>query len=329
MFAERLSVAVFLALSAAGVPWTAARAGEAEKLPEVVAVPTPGLVAIRPAGAAAGDPAKVQAERAAVDADLVAVVKVTEIAGPKDEAKDAKDGKEVVPNAVLLARGWQTVEKTISAEVVELLKGDKETKALKIVAQIRKIGNQEHLMVTVDRVMPGGGVARTTQSVPFNLAKDKETLVFLKLLREEKDEAGKVTGRVWSLLPPIPDGAAKETVDAARAALKKVADWEKAPELGADEAAAIDKLIKELGSDDFATREKASKALIDKGDVVRGKAREALKSPDAETAARAGTILEAITPAFLKKGDAANPSTGIQLFQGGAQIIQMEVRVGN
>jgi DNA-binding transcriptional ArsR family regulator len=230
-----------------------------------------------------------------------------------------------------MARRWQTVEKTISADVVELLKGDKDAKALKIVAQVRKVGNQEHLMITVERQV-GNATYKTIQSVPFTLAKDKESLVFLKLLREEKDDAGKVTGKVWSLTQPLCDGAPKETVAAAKEALKKLADWEKAPELSAEDAAAIDALVKQLGSDSFETREKATKALTAKGEIARGKLREATKSSDAETGERANRILEAITPAYLKgQQTSTDPSTGVQLIQGGAgvQVIQMEIKAGN
>ena len=322
-----------VSLTLASLAVCAVAFGEEEQKPQVqVQVAGPGFVAIQAAAAAepAKDGEKGQLERAAMAADLVAVVKVTAIAEPKDEADPAKGP---VPNAALMVRRWQAVEKTVSAEVVELLKGDKEAKSLQIVAQVRKTGNQEQLMVTVERRMNNGASFRTTQMVPFTLAKDKESLVFLKLLREEKDEAGKVTGKVWSLVPPVPDGAPKESQEAVRAALRKLADWEKAPELSAEEAAALDALVKQLGSDSFETREKATKALTEKGEVARGKLREAGKSADAETRERAARVLEAITPEYLKAQPATDPSTGVQIFQGGGgagvQIIQMEVQAGN
>ena len=269
------------------------------------------------AGPVGADPSEAQLKQAAAavgQADLVAVIKVTEIAEPK--AKEGAEKKEEEnPNAgVAIVRigGMQpTKEKLISAEVSEVLKGDKETKAVRIKASVMQAGQAEYLIIAVERDVNQGGLQRKWRqpySVSMTLAKGKSSLVFLKVAEEKKDDAGKVVERSYALLQPVLDGAPEKAVAAARAAVKTIEEWNNPPRLSAEDEAAVAKLIKQMGDNDFAEREAATKALIARGPAVRALVEAATKSEDPEIKQRAAQVLEAVKPESLKP--AADPSSG-------------------
>jgi hypothetical protein len=275
-------------------------------------------------------------------ADLVAVVKVTEIAGPKKDEEEAKDGEKKEeaapqPRQAILGMGALRAggeEKTVSAEVVEVLRGDKDVKSVKFPVTVFKQGDKEMMMITVKRERNvGGNKMQWVQStgVPFPLAKDKNALVFLKKEGEKKDAEGKVVEREWSLVEGRLFGEPLEKpLAAAKEALKKIAEWENPPKLSAEDEAAVKKLIAELGSEVFATRENATKALIDKGGAVKPLVEEAAKnSTDAEVKQRCDKILEALKPEMLKGPEAnAGAGDGIFTIQGaGGGVVQMHVEM--
>jgi hypothetical protein len=226
--------------------------------------------------------------------------------------------------------GGKPTRKNITAQVVEVLKGDKETKQVLIVADVFKTGQNEQIMVE----QKTSNFTRR-YGVPFNLPKDKDALVFLTTAKG----SGEGEKKEWQLLQPVLVGAPRESVAAATEAIRTAAEWSKDPELSAEDAAAIDKLIADLGDKVFATREAATEALIARGEAVRGKIRAAQKSQDPEVRERAGHILDAITPAFLKGSPASDPATGMmvpgangvmimqQIQQGGGQV-KIEMRAG-
>lgn len=269
-------------------------------------------------------------------ADLVAVVKVTEIAGPRKEeagAGEKKDDEAPQPRMAILGmaavRGGGE-EKTVSAEVTEVLRGDKDLKDVKFTVMVFKQGEREMMLITVKQERNvGGNRMQWTQStaVPFPLAKDKKALVFLKKEGEKKDADGKVVEREWSLLEGRLFGEPLEKpLAAANSALKKLAEWDLPPKLSAEDEAAVRQLIADLGSETFATRENATKALIEKGAGVKALVEEAAKnSADAEVKQRAGQILESLKPDMLKGSDsgAADGNRTI-MFQGGG-VVEMKL----
>jgi hypothetical protein len=254
-------------------------------------------------------------------ADLVAVVKVTEIAGPKKDEEEAKDGEKKEeaapqPRQAILGMG--------------ALRAGGEEKTVSVFKQ----GDKEMMMITVKRERNvGGNKMQWVQStgVPFPLAKDKNALVFLKKEGEKKDAEGKVVEREWSLVEGRLFGEPLEKpLAAAKEALKKIAEWENPPKLSAEDEAAVKKLIAELGSEVFATRENATKALIDKGGAVKPLVEEAAKnSTDAEVKQRCDKILEALKPEMLKGPEAnAGAGDGIFTIQGaGGGVVQMHVEM--
>jgi len=294
-----------------------------------------------PAGGGA-DPSEVllkQAAAATGQADLVVVVKVTEIAEPK--AKEAAEKKEEEnPNAgVAIVRigGMQPAkEKLISAEVSDVLRGDKEAKTVRIKANVMQAGQAEYLVLGLDREFkdPNGNVQRKWRqqyTLPMTLAKGKSSLVFLKVAEEKKDDAGKVVERSYSLLQPVLDGAPEKAVAAVKAAVKQLEEWSNPPKLSAEDEAAVARLIKQLGDNDYAVREAATKALSAKGPAVRALVEAATKSEDPEIKQRAAQVLEAVKPESLKP--AADPSSSFPgmgggiMLQGGAGVVQFKVQV--
>lgn len=305
--------------------------GEAKAQVGVARAVAPGVVG----GTATDDAQLKQVARAVGKADLVAVIKVTDM--PKDEEKKAqeKGGENAGPAEVIMGVGFiggngvaggPQKEIVISAEAVDILKGDKDVKEIKIRANVMDAGKQQMLVVTETRESNdgNGGVFKfqQTYTLPLTLAKDKQSLIFLKVADVRKDASGKVLERSYTLMPPLPDGAPEKTVAAVKDALKRIAEWENPPKLSADDEAAVKKLIADLGNNSFETREAATKALTEKGGMVRALVAEAAKSStDAEVKQRAENILEAIKPEFLK-AEPAGGIRGTRIMRGGA-IMQM------
>ncbi|HOX06093.1 MAG TPA: HEAT repeat domain-containing protein [Planctomycetota bacterium] len=292
--------------------------------------------AAAPAGAELNEAQLKQVAAATGQADLVAVIKVTEVSEPKkDDAADKKDDAEAKPNVlglgvVRMGGGMGGTEKLVSAEVTEVLRGDKEVKAVRIQASTFKNGATEMMLVNLDQEWkdPNGAMVRRFSrqtTVPFTLAKDKTALVFLKAVENKKGDDGKDAGdakpavRLYKLVLPLLDGVPEKALAAAREAVKRLADWDNPPKLSAEDQAAVEKLVKELGSDDYATREAATKALSAKGPAIKPLMEAAAKgSADPEVKQRAGQVLEAIKPESLKPPD---PSAG---FGSGGGVIMMQ-----
>jgi len=294
------------------------------------------------AGTDADEAQRRQIAAAVGSADLVAVVKVVDVVEPKKDGDEEKEKKGEDAGAanngagvgVVMFGGLQGgAEKTIRAEVTELLRGEgaaKDAKAVAIKAQVMSTGKREQLLITVDREFktPDGNVARrfTQQtSVPFTLEKGKSSLVFLKLDGERKDADGKVVERFYKLVPPVLDGAPEKALAAAREALKQIAEWNSPPKLADGERAAVEQLIKQLGDDAFETREAATKALIARGAAVKELVEAAARSDDPEIKQRAEQVIEAVKPESLKPQDQTNawPGGGAIMMQNGGVQVQM------
>jgi RNA polymerase sigma factor (sigma-70 family) len=266
--------------------------------------------------------------RCAAAADLVAVVKVSAVSDAPAEKPN--------PNAggfgVFAGRAGGG-NKSIGADVVEVLGGKCAEKKLTILATVRGEGEAARAVFSRRQQIPNpNGNMRSSIirsfMVPFTLKKGEQSIVFLKLEREEKDDAGKVTSRTYRLLPPLFAKADAKTLARVRDGLKRVAEWEEAPKLTAQQAAQLDALIGKLGSPEFQVREKVAKDLIAFGPDARGKLREALKSPDAEVRDRAQAVLDALKPGGKKEagsGVKRTPDGMIIKNEGGEVRIQMKV----
>ncbi len=270
-------------------------------------------------------------QRAAAGADFIVVVKVETIEDPKLEKK-ADPGNR----AALIGFGRSLGKaKEVNGEVIQMLHGKDSAKTVKFLVNVRGEGKAARAIFqqTQENGDPAigmqGSFTRST-SVPFTLAAGKKSLVFLKLEREIKDDEGKVTERIYRLLPPLVDGVPEKTIALVREALKKLAEWEKAPKLTAEQAGKIAALITQLGDDDYEVREKATKDLIARGAIVRGKVREALESTDPEVKKRAEQIMEAIKPVGLKPGNSSTTTTtnpnGVMIIRDGGNV-QMKVQM--
>jgi hypothetical protein len=301
-------------------------------------------VGVEVGGGAAGggaDPSEAQLKQAAAatgQADLVAIVKVTELAElkAKDEAEKKADEPAAAGVAVVRIGGMQAAkEKLISAEVSEVLRGDKEAKTVRIRVSVMQAGQAEYLVLNLDREFkdPNGNVQRKWRqqyTLPMTLAKGKSSLVFLKVAEEKKDDAGKVVERVYSLLQPVLDGAPEKAVAAVKAEAKRIEEWNSPPKLSAGDEAEVGKLIKQLGDNDYAVREAATKALSAKGPAVKALVEAAAKSEDPEIKQRAAQVLEAVKPESLKP--AADPSSGFpgvgggMMLQNGGQIFKFQMQ---
>lgn len=280
--------------------------------------------------------------RATAAADVIAVVKVSAIedlqAEKKADPKAAGAGARVGVGFGAGFGGMMGKDKKVSGEVDAVLRGSEGLEKLDFLVKVRERGKQKFAVFAkktqIDGPAGGTQVFTRSTSVPFTLAAGKKSLVFLKLESEKKDEEGKVTERVYRLLPPMINGAPRKTLASVRAALKTVKEWESDPKLTAEQVRKIDDLIGRLDDDDFQTRENATKELIATGRIVRGKVRAALKHEDAETRTRAGQILEKLKPEWLKPEKGPESSTGpggatiIQGNNGGRVKIQMKVRAG-
>lgn len=303
-------------------------------------------LAARAAESSATDPQAQQAARATARADLTAVIKVTGIADPKPEAeakdKEAKEDEKkeqqpapVMPLAVQPMRN--TAEKLVAAEVVEAVRGQAGEGPLTIRVRLMEVGKRSYLMFEHQMAVAGGGIARTSRSVPNPFAAGKQCLVFLKLAEEKKDAEGKVTARIYELTDMPLAGPPEKALAGARQAVKELAAWDKPPALSEEDQAAVAKLIGELGSSDYATREAANKALVAKGPAVKAPVEAALKSEDLEVKQRARSILEALKPECLREPSGAAGRTiqtpdgrVIILRQGGAAggVVQFQVQAG-
>lgn len=314
-------------------------------LPLCLAASAAGMgVGVEVGGGAAGggaDPSEAQLKQAAAatgQADLVAIVKVTELAEPKakDEADKKADEPAAAGVAVVRIGGMQAArEKLISAEVSEVLRGDKEAKTVRIKASVMQAGQAEYLVLNLDREFKdaNGNVQRKWRqqyTLPMTLAKGKSSLVFLKVAEEKKDDAGKVVERFYSLVQPVLDGAPEKAVAAVKAEAKRIEEWNNPPKLSAGDEAEVGKLIKQLGDNDYAVREAATKALSAKGPAVKALMEAAAKSEDPEIKQRAAQVLEAVKPESLKP--TADPSSGFpgvgggMMLQNGGQIFKFQMQ---
>jgi len=300
-----------------------------------------GVGMVAGSGSGADEMQLQQVPQATGKADLVAVVKVTEVADPKADAEEKKK-EEAAPApqpapqpAMVVFGGMATTPKIVTAEVTELLKGDKEVKTVKFSVPVMKQGNKEMMLVTrtVDQMAGNARFRRSFQQwVPFELAKDKPALVFLKKTGEKKDADGKVVEREWAVEGPLFGTAPEKATAAARDALKKIAEWDNPPKLSAEDQAAVKQLIADLGSDDFATREAATKALVAKGGGVKPLVEEALKaSKDPEIKQRAEKVIEDLKPEAVKTGDpnaAGDFNKGV-IFGAGGGAVQFQMQAGD
>jgi hypothetical protein len=325
----KFAAAVIAAITVVGVASpltiTNARGAEGEVPPAPVPMPGggPRIVVVGTSQTASSGKASARdILRAAAKADLVAVVKVAKIEDHKVEKKANPAGGAALVRIGRI-RGKQ---KQVSGGLVQVLHGRDSAKTVKFLVKVRGEGKTARAIFEQTREsgdpatgMRGSFTRATT--VPFTLAADKKSLVFLKLEKEIKDEKGKVTERVYRLLPPLLDGAPKKTIAMVRAALKKLAEWDQTPKLTKAQTEKIDALITKLGDNDYQVREKATKDLIAEGAITRGKVREAMKSTDAETKARAEQVMKAIKPDGLKpKKSSTTTSTnpgGVTIIRGG------------
>ncbi len=268
--------------------------------------------------------------RCASEADVVAVVKVTAIG----DAPAAKPDQNAAGFGVFVGRAGGG-DKSIGADVVEVLAGNCAEKKLTVLATVRGEGEAARAIFSRKQEIPdpNGNVRSSfvrSFMVPFTLKAGKNSIVFLKLESEEKDDAGKVTSRTYRLLPPLFEKADAKTLARVREGLKRVVEWEGAPTLTAEQAAKLDALIEKLGSSEFQAREQAAKDLIAFGPDARGKLREALKSPDAEVRDRARAILDALKPGSAKEAGAQveNTPNGMIIKNADGEV-RIQMKVGN
>jgi len=275
-----------------------------------------------------------QLAEAAGKAELVVVVKVTEIAEPKPkeaaEGEKKEEGAEAAPKMLFGMRPANAgqKEKTLAAEVSEVLKGDKETKAVKVRFSTADLGNKREMLVfPMETSFPDGqgNVQKITnlQYLPLTLVKDAQVMLFLKPAEAGKDKDAE---RVWALVAPPVRDPAERALAAVKDALKKLAEWQNPPKLSPEDEAEAKKLIEDLGSKEFAAREAASKALIAKGGGVKPLVEAAAKSADPEVQQRAKDILEALKPECLKPASPSGPGN-IMRFQGGLGVGAVQVQV--
>ena len=282
-----------------------------------------------------------QLAEAAGKAELVVVVKVTEIAEPKPqegaEGEKKEEGAEANPKMLFGMRpaGAAQKEKTLAAEVSEVLKGDKATRTVKARFATAELANKREMLVfPIEQSFADGqgNVQKVTriQYLPLTLVKDAQVMLFLKApgAGREKDAGDKQAERVWELVAPPVKDPAERALAAVKDALQKIADWENPPKLSAADEAEVQKLIADLGSKDYATREAASKALIARGGVVKPLVEAAAKSPDPEVQQRAKDILEALKPECLKPASSSPSGPGnVMRFQGGVGVGAVQVQV--
>jgi hypothetical protein len=274
-----------------------------------------GAAALLAAPGRAGEPAAAEPPQvddarlrelpaATVRAGLVAVVKVSAVAAVKAGAGEDP--------AAAYARSMfqgEPVVREVSAGIEEVLKGDKDAKAMKavtfrVVTAKVKIGKGPFTEIVVVKDWYAGGDyglrrARALVSARFTMAPDRKYLVFLAPF-EHKDAAGKAVERGWALADPPVEGAPEPAVAAVKGTLQQIADWEKPPKLAPEAEAAVQRLIAGLGSTDFKAREAASQALIAKGPAIRPYLEAARASPDPEVRQRAETVLGEVKPAVLR-----------------------------
>jgi hypothetical protein len=234
-------------------------------------------------------------------ADLVALVKVTEVGEAKPPGEGLEGDEAGLAQLFGLPNMWDKIRKRqVAVEVEECLKGEKDYKDLKTlkfrVFTSTTTGKELSLVVSGAKEM-----SETTPfkahyrkpSFPFTLAKGARGIVFLKAA-EKKDEAGKVLERSWSPAGPLMGPEADRLVAAVRALEKQVAEWEKLPKLSAEDEAAVRKLVADLFNADFQVRAAAAKALSEKGGLEKPLVEVALAGgPDAKAEDRVERILGA------------------------------------
>lgn len=253
-------------------------------------------------------------------ADLIALVKVTEVGEAKPPGEGLEGDEAQFAQIFGLPNMWDKIRKRqVAVEVETLLKGGKEFKDLKQlkfrVFSSKATGKELSLVVADAAELAAANPFKAHYRKPafaFTLAKGEPGAVFLKAA-EKKDPDGKLVERRWSPAGPLMGAEAGAVAAAVRGLLKQVAEWEDPPKLSPADQAAVRKLIAELGDGDFKVRDAASKALVARGCAAKPLVQAALEaSPDPEVKSRAEQVLEALKPQPLK-ADETGEAAGLGL----------------
>ncbi|HOX06092.1 MAG TPA: hypothetical protein PK280_06800 [Planctomycetota bacterium] len=205
-------------------------------------------------------------------ADLIALVKVTELGDAKPPGEGLEGDEAQLAQIFGVPNMWDKIKKRqVAVEVEEVLKGERDVRDLKTVKfrVFTSLATGKELALVV---ADAAEMSRTTSfkahyrkpSFPLTLAKGGRAIVFLRAADKPAAE-GKPAEKVWSPAGPLMGPEAERLTAAVREIQKQVTEWEKLPRLQAEETEAVRKLVGELVSEDFPTRAAAAKGLAAKG----------------------------------------------------------------